>query len=381
MKAILITILCTVSTLLSAQTIDFDEVTFTKYATVMSKNDAGNPSAWRDVHNGKFTVSLSIIDEYRLITIANVTSGDLGIESLDDIPYEDEDPDHAVAIVTIENEPITTNGHIIINTFNGMLYYDFIYIGFNPEGRSIEEMEEKLEHIFVALYYASETDTIPYLMTINVGSDTYPYTVFYNDTANDSANRPSQGIKPSATSGSLNGHEWVDLGLSVLWATCNVGASNPSDYGGYYAWGETTTKSSYTEDNSRTYEVSMGDISGNPQYDAATANWGSGWRMPTEAELEELEDKCDWEWTRQGGSNGYKVTGPNGNSIFLPAAGRRDGTSLYNAGVNGGYCGSSPLVSESDTLLECILFFYSGYHSVVWDYRYYGGSVRPVSDK
>ena len=199
--------------------------------------------------------------------------------------------------------------------------------------------------------------------------------------AEERARQEAAEAAARAATGTLNGHEWVDLGLSVLWATCNVGASNPSDYGGYYAWGETTTKSSYTEDNSRTYEVSMGDISGNPQYDAATANWGSGWRMPTEAELEELEDKCDWEWTRQGGSNGYKVTGPNGNSIFLPAAGRRDGTSLYNAGVNGGYCGSSPLVSESDTLLECILFFYSGYHSVVWDYRYYGGSVRPVSDK
>ena len=371
MKAILITILCTVSTLLSAQTIDFDEVTFTKYATVMSGNDAGNRSAWRDVHNGKFTVRQEIDDRYRAIIIENVSSSDLGIENVDYL------------YVLEDFKTTAVNDGSIVLVFHTVPFFDFVFVCLNMQaGHSIEEMVEKVEHIYVALFYASDTNTTPYSMTISVGSvNAFPKTIFYNNTANNSANRPSQGIKPSATSGTLNGHEWVDLGLSVLWATCNVGASNPSDYGGYYAWGETTTKSSYTEDNSRTYEVSMGDISGNPQYDAATANWGSGWRMPTEAELEELEDKCDWEWTRQGGSNGYKVTGPNGNSIFLPAAGRRDGTSLYNAGVNGGYCGSSPLVSESDTLLECILFFYSGYHSVVWDYRYYGGSVRPVSDK
>ena len=179
--------------------------------------------------------------------------------------------------------------------------------------------------------------------------------------------------------GTLNGYEWVDLGLSVLWATCNVGASSPSDYGNYYAWGETTTKSRYTESNSRTYEVSMGDISGNPQYDAATANWGDGWRMPTEAEFEELVDKCDWQWTSQGGRNGYKVTGPNDNSIFLPAAGWRLGTSLYLVGEDGSYWSSSPNGGVTQDAYD--LLFYSGYHRVYWGDRDSGFSVRPVSDK
>ena len=176
-----------------------------------------------------------------------------------------------------------------------------------------------------------------------------------------------------------NGHEWVDLGLSVLWATCNVGASSPSDYGNYYAWGETKTKSSYTEGNSKTYNVVMPDISGEPKYDAATANWGEGWRMPTDEELEELIDKCDWQWTTQGGHNGYKVTGPNGNSIFLPAAGWRFGTSLYYAGDSGLYWSSTPY--GSNTLIAYYLFFNSGNHSVDWSNRGYGLSVRPVSDK
>ena len=180
------------------------------------------------------------------------------------------------------------------------------------------------------------------------------------------------------TTGMHNGHEWVDLGLSVLWATCNVGALSPSDYGNYYAWGETKTKSIYTEDNSRTYEVVMGDISGNPNYDAATANWGGGWRMPTEEEFEELLDKCNWQWTSQGGRNGYKVTGPNGNSIFLPAAGWRSGTSLHGAGA-GYYCSSTP--DGSYTPRACCLYFNSGLHRVAWACRYNGQSVRPVSDK
>ena len=182
-----------------------------------------------------------------------------------------------------------------------------------------------------------------------------------------------------AITGVHNGHEWVDLGLSVLWATCNVGASSPSDYGNYYAWGETKTKSSYTKENSKTYNVDMPDISGEPKYDAATANWGEGWRMPTKEELDELVDKCGWQWTTQGGHNGYKVTGPNGNSIFLPAAGWRAGTSLDRTGGNGYYWSSTPLGGSTQSAYR--LYFYSGNHNVDWNYRRFGRSVRPVSDR
>ena len=180
-----------------------------------------------------------------------------------------------------------------------------------------------------------------------------------------------------ATTGMLNGHEWVDLGLSVLWATCNVGASSPSDYGNYYAWGETKTKSSYTEDNSRTYKVEMGDISGNPSYDAATANWGGGWRMPTNGDLEELVDMCDWVWTSQGGRSGYKVTGPTGNSIFLPDAGLRYGTSFNRLGSY--YWSSTP--DGGNTQYACSLYIFNDLYGVDWYSRGYGRSVRPVLDK
>ncbi len=172
-------------------------------------------------------------------------------------------------------------------------------------------------------------------------------------------------------------HEWVDLGLSVKWATCNVGASSPEDYGDYFAWGETKPKDEYTIENCQTWEKNIGDIAGNPKYDAARANWGGSWRMPTQVEVQELIDNCTWEWTSEGGHNGYKVTSNiNGNSIFLPAAGWCCEPSL--AGKYGGYWSSSPY--ESDTQGAYDLSFYSGDRKVLWLYRRLGQSVRPVSE-
>ena len=181
------------------------------------------------------------------------------------------------------------------------------------------------------------------------------------------------------TAGELNGHEWVDLGLSVRWATCNVGASAPSEYGDYYAWGEIKTKTEYTEENSVTYGVWMDDISGNPQYDAATANWGEGWRMPTEQEFEELLEECVWEWTSLDGTFGYKVSRSFSLFIFLPAAG---GYNFFRTWENGFYWSSMP--SESDQQYTYGLHFDSGGdcgHHVVLYPRYYGLRVRPVTDK
>ena len=180
------------------------------------------------------------------------------------------------------------------------------------------------------------------------------------------------------THGSSNGYDWVDLGLSVKWATCNVGASKPEDYGNYYAWGETSTKSSYKSDNSKTYgKKSMGDIKGNSNYDAARANWGGKWRMPTESEMQELIDKCTWTWTTQNGKEGCKVIGPNGNSIFLPAAGSRGSDSRrYRSEIYGCYWGSTP--DEIYIYYAPTLYFASDIHVIGSTGRDNGLSVRPV---
>ena len=182
-----------------------------------------------------------------------------------------------------------------------------------------------------------------------------------------------------------DGHEYVDLGLSVKWATCNVGANKPEDYGDYFAWGETSPKAEYTWENCITYGEQMSDISGNAQYDAATANWGGSWRLPTKAELEELNNKCTWKWTTQNGVNGYKVTGPNGNSIFLPAAGDRWQSSLYGARERGCYLSSTLRLDmngdlESDYANQ--LYFNSSEHVLKCStsVRDDGQSVRPVSE-
>jgi len=151
--------------------------------------------------------------------------------------------------------------------------------------------------------------------------------------------------------------EAVDLGLSVKWATCNVGATKPEEYGEYFAWGETEPKGDYSWS---TYKWCNGSSSSLTKYntdsscgtvdnktvlasedDAAHVNWGGDWRMPTDAEWTELRTNCTWTWTTQNGVNGRLVTGPNGNSIFLPAAGVRIGTYLSDAGSCGLYWSSS----------------------------------------
>ena len=187
-----------------------------------------------------------------------------------------------------------------------------------------------------------------------------------------------------------NGHDYVDLGLSVKWATCNVGAETPEEYGDYFAWGETSTKGTYDSVNCPTYGLSNSELQaqgyidseGNltAQYDAATANWGGSWRMPTEAEQEELLDNCTWTWTTQNGVNGHNVEGPNGNSIFLPAAGFRYGSSLHGVGIGGDYWSSTPVDGYYDDFAYGLNFGIYGYFVNYSNYRNDGRSVRPITE-
>lgn len=194
-------------------------------------------------------------------------------------------------------------------------------------------------------------------------------------------------------------HEYVDLGLpsGLLWATCNVGADNPEDYGDYFAWGETQPKSNYSW---VTYQYCMGSYNTLTKYcdnasygyngytdnltvleasdDAATAQWGSGWRMPTQAEWQELLNNTTHIWTTQNGVNGRLFTATNGNSLFLPAAGYRTGTSLYDAGTRGDYWSSSLSTYTGGPSHAWVLDFSSGSCGMGNGTRYVGQSVRPV---
>lgn len=203
-----------------------------------------------------------------------------------------------------------------------------------------------------------------------------------DDSVTDSEDEEEEDAEIDYTvdvSGQADGYDYTDLGLSVMWATCNLGASSESAYGNYYAWGEIKTKSTYSSSNSTTYGLEMSDITGNADYDAATALWGGAWRIPTEDEVNELVDECSWTWASLDAINGYFVTGSTGNSIFLPAGGWREGSDLYYDGEIGRYWSSTPY--ENDSVSAAFnIGFGSGNYYVGYSDRYYGRSIRAVTD-
>ena len=189
----------------------------------------------------------------------------------------------------------------------------------------------------------------------------------------------------------------VDLGLpsGTLWADRNVGAVSPEAYGDYFAWGETSPSDFYEWKNYKWCEgknSTMTKYCTNSEFgtldnksileaedDAATVNMGSNWRMPTYDELDELVKTCAWEWTTLNGTNGYRVTGPNGNSIFLPAAGYRYGRAidLYDEEAQGFYWLAS--IHEKVSYTASSLIFHSGSHYLYAYNRYSGRTVRAVA--
>ena len=187
-----------------------------------------------------------------------------------------------------------------------------------------------------------------------------------------------------------------DIGLSVYWASCNVGATTPSGYGNYYAWGETSTKSNYCWE---TYKWCNGSAETLTKYnvssakgrvdnktvleaadDAAQVHVGGGWRTPTHEEMDELRNKCTWKWTRLNGVGGYRVTGKNKCSIFLPATGSMYYDGPCNQGVNGDYWSSSIYPKDP----SCVWYYnFDKYNLVLLEYaaRYDGRVIRPVKSK
>ena len=189
--------------------------------------------------------------------------------------------------------------------------------------------------------------------------------------------------------------EAIDLGLSVKWASCNVGATKPEEYGGYYAWGETEEKSDYSWS---TYKYCNGTSTSMTKYctysdhgtvdnkttleaedDVAHVKWGGSWRMPTFVEMEELRTNCTWNETTINGVNGYRVTGPNGNSIFLPKAGYYTDSGLSSLGTIGSYWASSLFTYYNSNNAEG-LSFNSNDGWWLCEYRNSGLSVRPVCE-
>ena len=176
-------------------------------------------------------------------------------------------------------------------------------------------------------------------------------------------------------------YEYVDLGLpsGTLWATCNIGAEEPQEPGFHFAWGEIEPKVDYSSDFCITYDVVMQDIAGNPEFDAATANWGANWCMPTKAQAEELLNECSAILVTGNGFVAYEFTGPNGNTLVLPLAGYSHESNIYQLDECGYYWTSTPEEDSyySSYILQLDVDGGSG-NRVGTDSRYYGQSIRPV---
>ncbi len=191
----------------------------------------------------------------------------------------------------------------------------------------------------------------------------------------------------TSTVGISNGCEWVDLGLpsGLKWASCNIGANNPKEYGKYFAWGQTEKKQEYTKRNTlnQNKKISVlkkrGIINANEllttECDAAQTIWGNNWRMPSIDEWRELIDNCNWVWIPEKGKKGYLVTGPNGNSIFLPAAGVCYDDSVVSTDKYGVYW-SSNSSNEKDKAEG--VWLAEGNQLSGANFRYWGLAVRPV---
>lgn len=160
---------------------------------------------------------------------------------------------------------------------------------------------------------------------------------------NRKAVRPTKTYAASVC-GNIDGHDYVDLGLSVKWATCNVGANSISEFGNHYAFASGTTDE-YDWENYpyEEYKNYYGDMTLPSEHDTATLVWGNAWRTPTYKEFLELKTRCKWLWTTCGDIMGCKVIGPNGNCIFLPAAGSNAGD-FYEPNVHGMYWSSTIMI-------------------------------------
>ena len=283
------------------------------------------------------------------------------------------------------------------------------YIDLSSETPAIQAslQEDKSNTISIALENLSvtveETATVYFMMApINLEGKTIDVTVAMDggDTKTyQTAGKNYIAGKAYAISVTDNAEKpaytMVDLGLpsGTLWADRNVGADSPEDYGDYFAWGETEPKETY---NLITYKWCQGSETTMTKYcidsnygtvdnktvldledDAAFVNMGTDWRMPTEDEMNELFNWCSWTWTTQNGTNGYIVTGPNDNSIFLPAAGCRAGSNKDHADLKGHYWSASLGEGGSDHTIGA--FFESNNRIMILQFRESGFPVRAVA--
>ena len=333
-------------------------------------------------------------DAYQICITSNESPT---ITGMSEVFYLQEGPTPPVVstgeVTVITSSSITISGHIedIGKTYSKITQYGHVYSEINPNP-TISDYKYNHGSTNQLILYSSELNNLK------------PNTRYYVRAYAENPKGISYGVTVSVTTKTVDGSEpWqptepdetgaVDLGLSVKWAACNLGATFPEEYGDYFAWGEVETKVDYTEetyqfpsrgDYSSPYELPDGlsDISGT-QYDAATVNLDNGWRMPTRLELIDLADNSTIVYTTYNNVNGMRFIGPNGNCIFIPFAGAR-----YEGGKckRGEACYLWSSVTK-DNYYSTTYNFYYHYESYylwweeVWSCApYWGMSIRAVKN-
>ena len=288
-----------------------------------------------------------------------------------------------------------------------------VYIAFSPYVLRSDK-KDNIDYIKLATYNMVYSN----LVSIKIGNQTIPikelgfktakqFTAIWEKLENINAftgkNRYLVPLKQKPTASKTSSsqqHEWVDLGLSVKWATCNIGASSPEDYGDYFAWGEVSPKKEYTLEN-YVFRISGDDVHNvrfskyntNPKQgtvdnktrldysdDAARKNWGGQWRIPTESEWNELVNECTWTWTTRNGHNGYLVTSKkNGKSIFLSAAGSYT-NKLSQDNIEGTYWSSNLDRLYIPSFCGKGIWLGIEEKSPLHAFRHSGHPIRPVTD-
>ncbi len=266
-------------------------------------------------------------------------------------------------------------------SFDGVLYYEDV-----EEASTAEEIDKRIAVVLVLDCSTSMGDAFAPMKAAAVNFIETMEKMEVDDSEPNIPDVPNTG-----------NHEYVDLGLSVKWATCNVGASKPEEYGDYFAWGEVEPKDEYRWE---TYKWCDGQANTLTKYntdssygtvdnktvleaadDAATVNWGGSWRMPTDVEMTELYENCTWTWTTENGVNGYRVTsnkiGYTDKSIFLPAAGFCANNNSYaEVGSNGSYWSSS--LTNTVFRAYAMDLYADEVYSPTTSTRRNGYSIRPV---
>lgn len=202
-------------------------------------------------------------------------------------------------------------------------------------------------------------------------------------------------INNSNPTGCINGHAYIDLGLpsGTKWATCNVGAKSPEEYGYYFAWGEIESKNEYDAYKTPLYRVAIDDISNNENYDVATIKWGNDWSIPTKYQWDELIRYCRLKVTKKNGINGILFIGGNRKSVFFPAGGRKLDTLLQFDGSCGYYWSSNadytyqgnpayaPDGYSTECIISCTTSITNSNPIAFFDpeWRGYGLNIRPVT--